>query len=114
MRRVIASLIALIWAVGCAETAYRHMNDPSRDAWKKPKEVVDRIAYFRSLKRHLKPNGLVTILDFHPHGFFSGLLGFGTPKTDVRREMEAGGYRLVNDYDLVERQYFQIFSRREP
>ena len=31
----------------------------------------DRVAYFQSLARYLKPDGRVAILDFHPHGFFS-------------------------------------------
>ena len=187
---------------GCAELAYQHMNDPSRDAWQKPKEVIeklaitpgsrvadlgagggyftwylagavgpqgtvyavdidetglgiikkemhargitnvmpvhaepsdaklpepvdlvftcdtyhhmnDRIAYFRSLTRYLKPNGQVAILDFHPHGFFSGLLGHGTAKETVRREMEAAGYRLAAEFDVVESQHFQVFSRKD-
>jgi arsenite methyltransferase len=185
---------------GCAEMAYRHMNDPSRDVWQKPKEVIeklaitpgsrvadlgagggyftwylagavgpqgtvyavdidetglgiikkemnarginnvvpihaepsdaklpdpvdlvftcdtyhhmnDRIAYFRSLTRYLKSDGRVAILDFHPHGFFSGLLGHGTAKETVRREMESAGYRLAAEFDIVESQHFQIFSR---
>ena len=33
-------LISCLWLSGCA-TAYQHMNDPSRDAWQKPKDVVD-------------------------------------------------------------------------
>lgn len=201
--RAAVSILALSWLAGCAETAYRHMNDPSRDSWQKPKEVVERLAivpgsrvadlgagggyftwylagavgpegtvyaveidetalgiieremraraitnvkpiraepgdpklpepvdlvfscdtyhhmkdrtvYFRSLARHLAPEGRVAILDFHPHGFFSGLLGHGTAKEDVRREMEAAGYRLVNDYALLESQHFQIYRRQEP
>jgi len=32
-------------------------------------------------------------------------------KEEVRREMEAAGYRLVNDYDIVARQHFQIFAK---
>jgi SAM-dependent methyltransferase len=72
----------------------------------------DRIAYFRSLARYLKPDGHVAILDFHPHGFFSGLLGHGTAKEDVRREMEEAGYKRVADVDLADRQHFQVFSRR--
>ena len=78
---------------------YHHMND--------------RVAYFRSLQRYLKHNGHVAILDYHRHGFFSGLLGHGTAKEDVRREMESAGYRLTADYTIVENQHFQIFSREE-
>jgi arsenite methyltransferase len=197
-----ALLIVSLWLAGCAEWGYRHMNDPSRDAWQKPKQVVerldiqpgarvadlgagggyftwylaeavgpqgkvyaveidetalaiiekeiksrgvmnvvairaepgdaklpepvdlvfscdtyhhmqDRVAYFQSLARHLKHGGKVAILDFHAEGFFSGLLGHGTTKEEVRREMESAGYRLAADYDLVERQHFQIFSRTD-
>jgi arsenite methyltransferase len=195
-----ALLILSLWLAGCAEWGYRHMNDPARDAWQKPKQVVekldiepgarvadlgagggyftwylaaavgpqgkvyaveiddtalgiiekemksrgvtnvvpvrakpgdaklpepvdlvfscdtyhhmeDRVAYFQSLARHLKPGGKLAILDFHAEGFFSGLLGHGTTKEEVRREMEAASYRLTADYDFIDRQHFQIFSR---
>jgi arsenite methyltransferase len=197
-----ALLILSLWLAGCAEWGYRHMNDPSRDAWQKPKQVVeklgikpgarvadlgagggyftwylaaavgpqgkvyaveiddtalgiiekemksrgvtnvvpvraepgdaklpepvdlvfscdtyhhmeDRVAYFRSLARYLKPDGKVAILDFYAQGFFSGLLGHGTTKEEVRREMESAGYRSAADYDLIDRQHFQIFSRTD-
>jgi SAM-dependent methyltransferase len=75
--------------------------------------MKDRVVYFRLLTRYLKPGGQVAILDFHPHGFFSGLLGHGTAKEDVRREMEAAGYRLMSDYNLVDTQHFQVFSRKD-
>lgn len=73
--------------------------------------MKDRIAYFKSLNRYLKPDGRVAILDFHPHGFFSGVLGHGAAKEDVRREMEAAGYRLTGDYNVIDRQHFQVFTR---
>jgi arsenite methyltransferase len=76
--------------------------------------IQDRATYFRSLQRYLKPDGRVAILDFHPHGFFSGLLGHGTAKEEVRHEMESAGYRLMVDYDVVERQHFQVFSLEKP
>ena len=75
--------------------------------------MEDRVAYFRSLARYLKPDGKVAILDFHAEGFFSGLLGHGTTKQEVRREMESAGYRLAADYDLIDRQHFQVFSRTD-
>jgi SAM-dependent methyltransferase len=75
--------------------------------------MEDRVAYFQSLARYLKPDGKVAILDFHAEGFFSGLLGHGTTKQEVRREMESAGYRLAADYDFIDRQHFQVFSRTD-
>ena len=198
--RIAGLLVFYLWCASCTEMAYQHMNDPSRDGWQKPKDIVeklailpgsrvadigagggyftwylsgavgpegtvyavdidetglgiikkemvvrgihnvvvihaepgdaklsesvdlvfscdtyhhmqDRISYFKSLSRYLKSDGRVAIVDFHPHGFFSGLLGHGTAKEEVRREMEAAGYRRVADFDLIESQHFQIFSR---
>jgi arsenite methyltransferase len=195
------ALLVLGLYVGCAEMAYRHMNDPSRDAWQKPKAVIetlvikpgsrvadlgagggyftwllaeavgaegivyaveidetalamigkkvkarditnvvpiradpydaklpepvalvfscdtyhhmeDRVAYFRSLLRSLTPDGRVAILDFHPHGLFSGFLGHGTDKAVVQREMESAGYRLAGDFNVIDRQHFQVFARK--
>lgn len=201
LHRRIASLLLSLSLVCCTEMAYQRMNDPSRDAWQKPKEVIeklaimpgsrvadlgagggyftwylaeavgpegivyavdtdetglgiikkdmnarsirnvkpinaepgdaklpervdlvfscdtyhhmkDRIAYFESLGRYLKADGRVAILDFHPHGFFSGLLGHGTPAEVVQREMEAAGYQRVAAFDMIERQHFQIFTQK--
>jgi predicted methyltransferase len=193
-------LIVCLALAGCAKLAYQHMNDPSRDTWQQPKEVVeklaivpgsrvadigagggyftwhladavgakgtvfaveidetgldiirkekeareitnvmpilaepadpklpeavdlvfncdtyhhmkDRVVYFKALARYLKADGRVAIVDFHPHGFFSGLLGHGTAAGDVEREMKSAGYRRVASFDIVESQHFQIFSR---
>lgn len=190
--------IICFWLAGCAEFAYQRMNDPARDGWQKPSEVIevlgikpgsrvadlgagggyftwylasavgapgmvyavdvddtalsiikqastarrvtnvvpvradskdaklpepvdlvfscdpfhhmqDRVAYFRALKRYLKPDARVAVLDFHPRGLFAGLLGHGTAKDEVRREMEEAGYRRVADYNLIESQHFQVF-----
>jgi len=30
---------------------------------------------------------------------------------EVQREMESAGYRLMADFDVIDRQHFQIFSR---
>jgi predicted methyltransferase len=201
-RRAASWFIVCLALAGCAKLAYQHMNDPSRDAWQKPKEVVeklaivpgsrvadlgagggyftwyladavgaqgtvyaveidetgldiirkekearnitnvmpilaepadpklpetvdlvfscdtyhhmkDRVVYFKSLARYLNADGRVAIVDFHPHGFFSGLLGHGTAAEDVEREMKAAGYRRVASFDIVDSQHFQIFSRSE-
>jgi arsenite methyltransferase len=201
-RSISLFLVGSLCLVGCSGLAYQHMNDPSRDAWQKPKEVVEklgivpgarvadigagggyftwylaeavgpdgityaveidetgldiirkdmqargvrnvvpihakpmdaklpaqvdlvfscdtyhhmeeRVAYFRSLARYLKADGRVAILDFHPHGFFSGFLGHGTAAEEVRREMEAAGYRLIAEFNFIESQHFQIYFRND-
>src|SRR6185436_9225961 len=38
------AILGCLWLAGCATLAYEHMNDPSRDAWQKPKEVVEKLA----------------------------------------------------------------------
>ena len=75
--------------------------------------INDRVAYFRSIASSLRPGGRVAILEAHPRGFFFDLFSHRLSKDDVRQEMEAAGYRLMNDYDAVERQHFQIFSKAE-
>ena len=76
--------------------------------------MTDRVDYFHSLASSLRPGGRIAILDFHPRGFFSGLFGHSIAKEEIRREMEAAGYQLVNEYDIVDRQHFQIFVKAEP
>lgn len=36
-------LLALLAFAGCAELAYQHMNDPSRDTWQQPKAVIQAL-----------------------------------------------------------------------
>lgn len=195
------ALLAVVLAfTGCTEWTYQRMNDPSRDVWQKPYEVVeklsiapgsrvadlgagggyftwhlakavgprgtvyavdieerainmifkemvargtpnvrpvraephdprlpepvdlvfscdtyhhinDRIAYFRSLASSLRAGGRVAILDFHPRGFVSDLFDHRVKKAEVRREMEDAGYLMVDDYDFIDRQHFQIFLK---
>ena len=75
--------------------------------------IKDRIAYFRSLASSLRPGGRVAILDLHPRGFVSGLFSHRIEKEEVRREMENAGYLLVDDYDLIDRQHFQVFAKSD-
>ena len=42
-RRMAIVLITCLMTAGCGTLAYQHMNDPSRDAWQRPKEVVDKV-----------------------------------------------------------------------
>ena len=71
----------------------------------------DRVAYFRSLASALRPGGRVAILDFHPRRFVPNVFGHRVRKEQVRREMEDAGYQLIDDYNLIDRQHFQIFAK---
>ena len=42
--RPLLLLFSTLLLISCAEFAYRHMNDPSRDAWQKPKEVIQELS----------------------------------------------------------------------
>jgi hypothetical protein len=44
-RGFLALFLIGLWLAGCAELAYQHMNDPSRDTWQKPKEVIEKLAF---------------------------------------------------------------------
>ncbi len=76
-------------------------------------QMIDRVAYFRSLASSLRPGGRIAILDSHPRGFLSGMFGDRISKEKVRLEMEAAGYRLVDEHDFIDRQHFQIFAMPE-
>jgi len=73
-------------------------------------QMTERIAYFRSLASSLRPDGRVAIIDSRPRGLVFDLFDKRVAKKEVRLEMEAAGYRLVNDFDLLDRQHFQIFA----
>ena len=83
-RHTVIVLLICLWLAGCATLAYRHMNDPSRDAWQKPKEVVEKLAlapgarvadigagggYFTwHLADAVGPNGMVYAVDVDETG----------------------------------------------
>ena len=76
--------------------------------------LTDRVAYFKSLARYLRPKGRIAIIDYKEQGWFAALFGHATAKDTVQREMEAAGYRLTNDVDFLTKQHFQIFSLTRP
>lgn len=74
----------------------------------------DRITYFKSLARYLRPKGRIAIIEYKEGGWLGSLFGHATTKESARREMEAAGYRLINDFDFLPKQHFQLFSLDKP
>lgn len=76
--------------------------------------LPERAAYFRALLPVLRPSGRVAVIDYNGEGLIEGLVGHWTAKETVRLEMEAAGYRLVEEFDYLPKQHFQIFSPTQP
>jgi len=72
--------------------------------------------YFASLKRHLAPGGRVAVVEYEPSkaGWFARTFGHATPKPGIVASIVSGGYRLVHDYDFLERQSFLVFEPSTP
>jgi ubiquinone/menaquinone biosynthesis C-methylase UbiE len=73
----------------------------------------DRLTYLRGLRRCLKPGGRVAVIDWQKRD-----LPVGPPpehklaREQVVEEMEAAGYALVGEPDLLPYQYFLLFRPR--
>jgi arsenite methyltransferase len=73
--------------------------------------IEDRGRYLATLKRVLKPGARLAIVDFHMRD-----LPVGPPasmkisREDVLREVEAAGFRLVQEHEILPHQYFLVFT----
>ena len=74
--------------------------------------LTERTAYFHAVSRYLKPEGRVVVIDLAGKSWLFRVLGHWTPKETSRREMEAAGYTLTNDFDFLNRQTFQVFQKK--
>ena len=75
--------------------------------------LSNRSVYMKSLTRYLRPGGRIAIIDFTPSGW-AWLFGHATAKETVHEELAAAGYRLVQDFPILEKQHFQVFSVSAP
>jgi ubiquinone/menaquinone biosynthesis C-methylase UbiE len=71
--------------------------------------------YFHNLKRFLKPSGKVAIIDHKPKGGFSfvSLFKHHTPEELIVQEMESAGYCLVESFDFLSEQTFNLFGEND-
>jgi ubiquinone/menaquinone biosynthesis C-methylase UbiE len=73
--------------------------------------LSDRTAYFERAARYLRPGGRIAVLEYKPTGLFARIFGHATDPAEIRRELEAAGYKLAAQPDFLSSQSFQIFER---
>ncbi|MEA1964438.1 MAG: class I SAM-dependent methyltransferase [Candidatus Aerophobetes bacterium] len=75
--------------------------------------ISNRVNYFEGLKRFLKPDGRVIILEYNRGRSFSfrGIFGHYVSKETIVGEMEEAGYLLEKEFDFLPEQHFTMYSQ---
>ena len=73
--------------------------------------ILNRVEYFKNLKRFLKPNGRIVIIEYKKGKAFTfrGLFGHYIPKETIIQEMEKAGYLLEKEFNFLPEQHFTIY-----
>jgi len=75
--------------------------------------LKNRTGYFKNLKKYLKQEGRVAIIDYGKQKPFSFRRAFGhsLPKEAVIGEMQSAGYRLIGDHRFLPQQHFTVYQK---
>jgi len=74
--------------------------------------IADREKYYPLLARALKPGGRFANIDFHKRPLPVGPpIGMKIAESDMIKEAQAAGFRLVREFDFLKYQYFLVFDR---
>jgi arsenite methyltransferase len=76
--------------------------------------IDNRISYFANVRKYLRPNGRIAIIEFDRRGWFQGMWKHYTPSEFIKREMEQAGYSLQQEFNFLDRQSFLIFAPNRP
>jgi len=72
--------------------------------------LENRVQYFANVRKHLRPNGRVAIVDFNGEGWFQKIFGHWTAGEVIQKEMEEAGYVLQREFTFLPKQFFLVFS----
>ena len=61
--------------------------------------IDNRVSYLTNLRKYLRPNGRIAIIEFDRRGWLDGLWQHYTPSEFIKREMEQAGYKLQNEFN---------------
>jgi ubiquinone/menaquinone biosynthesis C-methylase UbiE len=76
--------------------------------------IDNRVNYFANLRKYIRPNGRVAVIDFDRRGWFQRLWKHYTPSEFIKREMEQAGYKLQREFNFLDRQSFLVFESKPP
>jgi arsenite methyltransferase len=76
--------------------------------------IDNRVGYLTNLRKYLRPNGRIAIVEFDRRGWFQGLWKHYTPSEFIKKEMEQAGYSLQQEFNFLDRQSFLIFAPNRP
>jgi len=75
------------------------------------KEIDNRVEYMKEIRRCLKPDGRVAIIEFYKdHGFIGPEFADRLYETQVIDEMKKAGFVLIQRFDFLPKEYFLLFS----
>jgi ubiquinone/menaquinone biosynthesis C-methylase UbiE len=76
--------------------------------------IDNRISYLANLRKYLRPNGRIAIVEFDRRGWLQGMWQHYTPGEFIKKEMEQAGYSLQQEFNFLDRQSFLIFEPDRP
>ena len=75
--------------------------------------LPEPVEYFKNLKKSLKENGKIAIIDYKNRKFsFTGLFGHYTTKNALIDIMDKAGFHPLENYDFLKDQLFIIFTKK--
>jgi arsenite methyltransferase len=78
------------------------------DSWH---HIDNQTKYLSLMKKLLKPNGEVVMIDFHKKETPSGPpLEMRIAREDLIKQMESNGFRLAKEHTFLQYQYFLVFA----
>jgi len=78
------------------------------------KEISERIAYMKEVRKSLKRDGKVAILEFYKDGGFAGPeYGDRMYESQVIEELEKAGFVLTRSFDFLPQEYFLVFGIKD-